>query len=207
MVKKSSAYYQREFRKRLRDKGFVKKEVWILPENTSPLLVLEKQLRMTLTTTTSKGVGVMTKNTSKWTTIQLYEALKASDFSTECQASIEIIDGIEPSLQIIMHEYGDLPVFITVSGEQIITESVLWAASQVPDKNAFNEAILQTHKYFPLSSISLDKETDGEDYYQMFGALRATSSLEDVIFEIDILASNVIQATEAYNQYFKSITL
>jgi len=206
MVKKSSAYYQREFRKRLRDKGYIKKEVWILPENASQLVELEKQLRMAVTTTTSKGVGVMTNNTSKWTTTKLYEALKDSDLSSDEQASIEVIEGIEPSLQIIMHDYGDLPIFVTVSGEQIITESILWAASQVPDKNLFNEAILRTHKYFPLSSICLDKESDGEDYYQMFGALHASSSLDEVLFEIDMLASNVIQATEAYNQYFKSTT-
>jgi len=207
MVKKSSAHYQREFRKRLRDKGFVKKEVWILPENASRLLAFEKQLRMTVTTTTDKGVGVMTTNNSKWTTIQLYEALNISDLSKEGQASIEIIEGIEPSLQIIMHEYGDLPIFVTVSGEQIIAESVLWPASDVPDRNLFNDVILRSHKYFPLSSISLDKESDGEDYYQMFGALHATSTLDDVLFEIDTLASNVIQATEAYNQYFNSTTL
>ncbi|MCU7837055.1 MAG: YjfI family protein [gamma proteobacterium symbiont of Taylorina sp.] len=207
MVKKTSAYYQREFRKRLREKGFVKKEVWILPENAVQLAVQEKRLRKMMFTTSTEGEGVMAINTSKWTTTRLYEALKASDLSSDAQATIEIIEGIEPSIQIIMHEYGDLPVFVTVSGDQLVAESILWAVSQVVDKSLFNEAVLRTHKYFPLSSISLDKEADGEDYYQMFGALSASSSLENVIFEIDILASNVIQATEAYDDFIKSNTI
>jgi hypothetical protein len=35
----------------------------------------------------------------------------------------------------------------------------------------------------------------------MFGALSATSILENVIFEIETLADNVIKATEAYGDY------
>ena len=45
MKKKSSADYQREYRKRLRDQGLVKKEVWVLPENSKMLSTFEKELR------------------------------------------------------------------------------------------------------------------------------------------------------------------
>jgi uncharacterized protein YjfI (DUF2170 family) len=101
---------------------------------------------------------------------------------------------------MVMYEYGDLPIFLTVSGEQIVVESMLWSASEVKDLVLFNETVLRTHKYFPLSNISLDK-LDGDDCYHMFGALSSASSLQNIIFEIEILASNVIQATEAYADF------
>ena len=45
MKAKTSAHYQREYRRRLREMGLVKKEVWILPENGKWLSKFEKLLR------------------------------------------------------------------------------------------------------------------------------------------------------------------
>ena len=45
MAKNSSAHYQRLFRDRLRAQGFVKKEIWILPENAGALRHVEEMLR------------------------------------------------------------------------------------------------------------------------------------------------------------------
>ena len=143
----------------------------------------------------------MSKELNQWTTESLYTRLVQSDLVEEGRASIESINGIEPTLHIIMHDYGDLPVFLTVSGEQVVVESVLWSVSDVIDTVQFNEAILRTHKYFPLSTISLDAAGDGNEYYSMFGALSAASLLQNVILEIEILATNVIQATEAYDEF------
>ncbi|GAB1264217.1 hypothetical protein NBRC116493_10690 [Aurantivibrio infirmus] len=143
----------------------------------------------------------MTATNEVWTTTSLFGALQDAELFKSGQASVELIDGVEPALHIVMFEYGDLPVFLTVSGEQIIVEAVLWSVSAVNDVNRFNEAILRTHKYFPLSTISLDIVGDGKDYYHMFGALSSSSILPNVIFEIETLASNVIQATEAYSEF------
>lgn len=136
-----------------------------------------------------------------WNTTSLYEALKSTELFTSGQASIELIDGIEASLHIVMHEVGDLPVFLTVSGEQIIVESVLWSVDEVTDQARFNETVLRTHKYFPLSTISLDSVGRASDYYHMFGSLSSASILPNIVFEIEVLASNVIQATEAYSEF------
>lgn len=206
MQPKSSAHYQREYRKRLRELGLVKKEVWILPENTGQLALYEKELREPLGlqqlrgSIIRKGEQPMTDNATRWTTVSLYEALCGAELFASKRAEVELIDGASPVLHAVMYEYGDLPVFLSVSGEQIIVESMLWAASDVKNVAKFNEAVLRTHKYFPLSTISLDS-LDGEDSYHMFGALSSTSSLQNVIFEIEILASNVIQATEAYSEF------
>ena len=201
MNPRSSAHYQREYRRRLRDQGLVKKEVWIRPEYAGQLADTEKLLRVLGGNNVATGAVTMKENANRWTTSDLYEALGKADLFSSGQASVELIDGVEQALHIVMAEYGDLPIFMTVSGEQIIVESMLWSVSEVSDVKAFNEAVLRTHKYFPLSTISLDSVGDRGDYYHMFGALSASSLLQNVLFEIEVLASNVIQATEAYAEF------
>jgi uncharacterized protein len=120
------------------------------------------------------------------------------------EASVELIDGSDPSLHITMREYGELPLFMAVFGEQIIVEALLWPASDVRDVAAFNEEVLRTHKLFPLSSIGLETLADGQLCYTMFGALSSSSTLSDVVFEIELLADNVIKATEAYESFLKA---
>jgi uncharacterized protein YjfI (DUF2170 family) len=201
--RKSSAHYQRQFRRRLREKGLVKKEVWIRPENAKLLAAIEKKLRETVAT---KDIGEieMAGNTKGWDIDDLYEALGKERLVKEDQVSIELIDGVGPSVYLIMHEFGDLPIFLTVAGDQIVVESVLWAVSEVNNQTAFNDAVLRTHKYFPLSTISLDHLDDGNDYYQMFGALSSESGLSEIVLEVETLARNVIQATEAYSEFLDS---
>ncbi|WP_420589316.1 YjfI family protein [Bacterioplanoides sp.] len=205
MTQKSSAHYQREYRRRLRESGLVKKEVWIRPENARLLAQAEKRLREVIPADAiNEGELVMTdvKNTVElWTVHSLKAALEQEPPFSLNEATIELIEGASPSLLIEMKAFGDLPLFLTIAGEQIIVESVLWPLSEVADVAGFNDAVLRTHKYFPLSTISLDLMSNGESYYHMFGALSATSLLSNVLFEIDMLASNVIQATEAYAEF------
>jgi uncharacterized protein YjfI (DUF2170 family) len=205
MTQKTSAHYQREFRRRLREQGLVKKEVWIRPENAGLLSQAEKTLREpNLVETIKEGKFVMTnvsEMTEIWTSRSLKAALEQEPLFALDQASIELIEGIDASLFIEMRAFGDLPIFLTVVGEQIIVESVLWPVSAVSDVAGFNDAVLRTHKYFPLSTISLDTMSNGESVYHMFGALSASSLLSNVLFEIDMLANNVIQATQAYAEF------
>ncbi len=201
MEKKSSAHYQREYRKRLREAGLIKKEVWILPEHGKLLLKLEKKLRTPETQELNQGeIKNMTKSVL-WTTSSLQQALGKSEMVASGAVSLEMIDGTEPALHIRMRQYGDLPIFLTVVGEQILAESVLWPLEDVRGVEKFNDEVLRTHKLFPLSTISLDTMPDGNEYYTMFGALSATSIIENVVFEIETLADNVIKATEAYGDY------
>lgn len=201
MKAKSSAHYQREYRKRLRDQGLVKKEVWILPEHAGSLAYIEKQLRQKGDPGSHTGVNIVSDMANSWTTETLHKALMETELVTSDSASIELVEGVDPSLFIIMKEFGDLPVFLTVSGNQILVESVLWSVNEVHDVDRLNDAILRTHKYFPLSTISLDKMGPDDDYYHMFGALSSTSLLQNIVFEIETLASNVIHATEAYSEF------
>lgn len=197
MERKTSAYYQRLHRQRLRDRGLVKKELWILPEYGQDLLVVEQQMRQ------PRGAQPLTKDgmmnqTAPWTIDSLQEALQQSDLVKSDAAVLELLDGAEASLLITMKEYGDLPLFLAVAGRQIVVEAYLWPASQVRDTISFNEQILRMQKVFPLSTVALESFANGEAAYMVFGALSAASSLANVVFEIETLSDNVIKLTEAF---------
>lgn len=199
MNKKTSADYQRAFRERLREQGLKKREIWIRPEHEKLLGEIEARLRRPVTAHT--GDEMMENHKDSWHTEALYQALAAHPLFQNGHAALERINDLNPSLLMTLHDYGDLPVYLAVSGAQIVVEAVLWEAAMVRDTAAFHEAVLATHKFFPLSTISLEHTADGTAYYGMFGALSARSSLEDIVMEIETLGANVIQAAQAYTEF------
>ena len=201
--RKNAAYYQRQFRTRMREQGLVKKEVWILPEHAGRLRDIERELRLT-NIEQSSGSTPMTQAQDIWNIHSLHEALTRESLFTSESASLQLVDGTEPCLEILMNEFGDLPIYLTVSGEQIIADAVLWPLSLVKDVNALNDEVLRTHKLFPLSTISLDRFPDGSDYYTIFGALSSASLVQNIVLEIETLAANAIKATEAYGEHLKT---
>ncbi|MWP49346.1 MULTISPECIES: YjfI family protein [unclassified Gilliamella] len=201
---KSSAFYQQQYRQRLREQGFIKKEIWILPENTTRLLEIEKQFRLPIINSTSvnkkQGNNEMKKN-EVWSITDLYQALHDSELFNQGFASVEIIDGVDACLHITMNKYGDLPLFLSVSNLQIIVEALLWPVDIVTHPSQFNEEVLCTRKLFPLSTIAIEKTGDGSLNYIMYGALSASSLLSNIIYELETLSDNVIKATEAYEHH------
>jgi uncharacterized protein len=204
METKSSAHYQRLFRQRLRDQGLVKKEVWILPEYSARLAAMEKRMRQPLQGLASCGMEEGMNMPQLWTAQALHDAIETTELCKSGQIALELIEGADASLRVTMREYGDLPIYVAVIGEQIIVEALLWPVSDVQDPNAFNEQILRTHKLFPLSCIGIESLPDGQPCYTMFGALSSASTLSDVVLEIELLGDNVIKATEAYEGFLKA---
>ncbi|HEY7773312.1 MAG TPA: YjfI family protein [Marinagarivorans sp.] len=205
---KSSAYYQREFRKRLREQGLVKKEAWIIPANGKLLSLVEKELRFHIEAPTIGNAGqlvgdaMLAHNPPSWTIGKLYEALLTTDLATHDNATFNLLDEGH-SLEIILHELGDLPLLLTIAGQQMLVEAVLWAVDDVADTAQFDAAILRTHKYFPLSTIGIETYSDGNDYYTVFGALSTNSLLANIVLEIETLGANVIQAANAYSHFLR----
>lgn len=202
MERKSSAHYQRLHRERLREKGLVKKELWVLPEYADALLAIEKTMRLPGGGAPITRIPAMNQP-QVWTASALHAALQSDAAFAADEVQVELIDGAEPSLHIVMHGYGDLPLFMAIEGEQIVVEALLWPVSDVGDTASFNEQVLRTHKMFPLSTIGIET-LDGEAVYIMFGALSACSSLADIVFEIEMLADNVIKATEAFEPQLRA---
>ena len=201
---KNSAFYQQQYRQRLREQGLVKKEVWILPENTTKLLEIEKQFRKSLVKDNNinrkQEFNEMERN-EIWSIETLYNKLMQSELVKQNHASIEVIDGVDACLHIIMHEYGDLPLFLSVSNQQIVVECLLWPVDIVKNKTQFNEEILCTRKLFPLSTIAIEKAGDGSVNYVMYGALSSSSLLSNIVYELETLSDNVIKATEAFEHH------
>mgnify|MGYP001460440183 FL=1 len=201
-----SSYYQSRYRSRLREKGYVKREIWIPPEYSAILKDCETALRA--------GISPIVPNAAtesemsedgNWTTETLHEALSQSESAMEGSINVELVAGIDPAILITMSEFGDLPLLLSVSGSQILVETLLWPVDEVKDTAAFNELILKTHKLLPLSTFGIRHGPDGRDYYEMFGSLSAGSILESVQFEIETLADNAMQAAEAYQADLKEV--
>ena len=137
-----------------------------------------------------------------WTTESLFEALR-SDASADLEGvELHLVGGVDPTVSITMREHGDLALQLAVSGEQIFVSSPLCLASQVKDRNAFNEACLRLNPLNPLSNLGL-QNVGGEDLYIVFGELSSRSPLPAVVEEIHVLADNTLQAAEAFADHLK----
>ncbi len=140
-----------------------------------------------------------------WTTESLYQALDQSEAASNAGIIVELVEGTDPGLLIIMTEFGDLPLLMSVSGGQILVDTLLWPVDEVNDSAAFNELILKSHKMLPLSTFGIRSGPDGREYYEMFGSLSAGSILESVVFEIETIADNAMQAAAAYQSDLKDV--
>lgn len=200
--KKTSAYYTRLYRERLKDSGLVKKEIHIQPANIRFVPPIERALRNPDFEKMAIARELTSMQSTPWTVLTLYEALSREPLFDEGHARMEVVEGLEPTLYIEMTAKGALPVFLSIAGQQMLVETLLWFADDVVDRDEFNEAVLRTHKFLTLSTISLDVTEDGDAYF-LFGALSSTSSLSNIMLEIEFLTENALQAVEAYADHLK----
>ena len=206
MASKKSSYYQSRYRARLRENGYVKREIWIPPDYTKILKDCETALRAGVMPFIPKTVTERKMSEVRnWTTETLYEALAQSETAGEGEIEVELVEGTDPGILITMTEFGDLPLLMSVSGSQILVDTLLWPVDEVSDPAAFNEMIMKTHKLLPLSTFGIRQGPDGREYYEMFGSLSAGSILESILFEIETLADNAMQAAAAYQSDLKDV--
>ncbi len=206
MTSKKSSYYQSRYRARLRERGFVKCEIWIPPEFVKVLKDCQAALREGVIPFIPKTVRERTMSQDEnWTTETLCAALARSEPASSGDFAVELVEGADPGILITMAEFGDLPLLMSVSGGQILVDTLLWPVDEVADAADFNATILKTHKLMALSTFGIRAGPDGKDYYELFGALSAGSILESVIFEIETLADNAMQAAEAYQTELKKV--
>lgn len=191
----------RAFRARMREQGLVKKDVWIRPEHATELAAIEKSLRGDAPAASAVDNDA---EPAGWTATSIHAALSQSSLVRDGRVGLEVIEGAEPTLHLVMHDHGDLSVFIAVGGEQIIVECFLWPLSAVTDPAEFNAHVLRTHKLLPLSTIALET-IGGVPGYTMFGSLDTHSSLASLMFEIETLAQNVLLASDAYAPFLQPL--
>ena len=206
MARKKSSFYQSRYRDRLRQQGYVKREVWIPPDSAHVLKEIERALRAGVVPIIPKmGKERNMNQVNDWDTQSLLEALGQSEQAADGAFDVELVEGAAPGILVTMKEFGDLPILMSTSGSQIIVTTLLWPVDDVEDSAGFNTMILKTHKLFPLSTFGITRGPGDQDFYELFGSLSAGSILESVIYEIETLADNALQAAEAYRSDLKKV--
>ena len=184
----------------------MKKEVWILPEYSAVLHQLEKQMREPQAQHDAMDInrkeGAMDNTKHAYRNIHaLAGELRQSALAQGGKLSIEVLEGADASLLAVLPDFGDLPVHVALSGEQLVVEAYLWPADQVRDAAGLNAQMLRLQKLFPFTTMALAPQGDGAEAYVMFAAMRASTNSDEIVAEILTLADSVIQATEALAPY------
>ena len=136
-----------------------------------------------------------------WTVRTLKTALDASEGAAAGEFSTRIIEGADPVLLVTLRQHGDLEVFVNVSEAQIAASVLLWPCDEQPDRAAFNEFLLKTQKLVPLSNFGI-ATVDGRDFYELFGELATTTSLQTIVVELRALGENAIEAATDLRESF-----
>jgi len=136
--------------------------------------------------------------TQSWTVRSLKMVL---DQSGGEELSARILEGADPVLLVTMRDYGDLEIFVSISDQQIAASVLLWPVDEQEDRAAFNEFLLKAQKLVPLSNFGISA-VGGRDYYELFGELSTTSSIDDILVELRTLAENAIEAASDLRSSF-----
>ena len=113
---------------------------------------------------------------------------------------VQPIPGEVEVLQVLVEDRQELPIYISGADSEILCMSYLFKKDEVKDTSLgeMHEAMLSMNVPMPLSSFA----TIG-DQYVVFGALSASSDLESVIHEIELLSDNTLEAIESLKDYLK----
>jgi hypothetical protein len=131
---------------------------------------------------------------TSWTVPTIKAALDASDLVREGELTTRVLEGAEPVLLATMHEYGDLPIYLSVGGAQIVCSVLLWPVAEQSDRHAFNEFLLKAQRVVPLSNFAITS-VNGEEIYELMGELACKTTLQTILIELRTLAENAIDAT------------
>jgi uncharacterized protein YjfI (DUF2170 family) len=136
-----------------------------------------------------------------WNARSLKAALDTAPGLAPGELTARIVEGSEPILLVVMHEFGDLEIFVSAGEQQIAASALLWPCDEQADRPAFNEFLLKTQKLVPLSNFGIST-VGGRDYYELFGELATTSPLDTVLIELRTLAENAIGAASDLRSSF-----
>nr|WP_244860199.1 YjfI family protein [Xanthomonas arboricola] len=136
---------------------------------------------------------------TQYTTVELHGLL--AERYRDQPIEVELIDGLEPAINLTLAEHGDMQIQVAASGSQVFVSTLLANADQVSDRAAFNDACLRLNPLNPLSNLGL-VQVDGKDSYVVFGELSASSTLDQIDEEIQTLAANTLDAAESLKPFF-----
>ncbi|WP_371376938.1 YjfI family protein [Thalassotalea aquiviva] len=108
------------------------------------------------------------------------------------------ISGEVDVLQITVEGREELPVFLSVTDDQILCITYLWGEEEVQQEKraAMLEAMLEMNIPMPLSSFSKIG-----DKYVIFGALSINSSFSDIEHELAVLNNNAVEVIDDMSEF------
>ena len=136
-----------------------------------------------------------------WTIDALKEALDQSSLVREGELTPRVVEGADPVLLVTMHEYGDLPVYVSAGHLQIVVSVLLWPVDEQDNVDAFNAFLLKAQKMVPLSNFCITTVA-GRDYYELFGEIATKTTLQSLLIELRTLAENAIDAASTLRDSF-----
>lgn len=133
----------------------------------------------------------------KWTTQGLHDALAGHAAKHRQLAGLRLHKA-PSAISFGLRDYGDQPVTVTVSDEEVHVSTPLCEQRAVKDAAAFNEACLRLGPVLPLSNVGLV-----DSHYVLFGQLSAHSPLANVIEELDVLGQNATLAQGEFSHLIR----
>lgn len=108
------------------------------------------------------------------------------------------ISGEVDVLQISIIDREELPIFVSVTDDQILCITYLWGTEEVKPEsiNEMHVSMLEMNIPMPLSSFSKIG-----DKYVIFGALSINSTLADIEHELAVLNNNAIEIIDDMSEY------
>ena len=108
------------------------------------------------------------------------------------------ITGDVDVLQITVEGREELPVFVSVTDDQILCITYLWGSDEVKQDKVddMHTAMLEMSIPMPLSSFSKIG-----DKYVIFGALSIGSTFDDIEHELAVLSNNAIEIIDDMGDY------
>ncbi len=134
------------------------------------------------------------------TTLATELAKRGADEAAAFPFEVNPIPGDVEVLQILVEDREELPIFISASEEQILCIAYLFPEHEIKEgqKDALNQSMLAANITMPLSAFGMI-----EQQYVVYGALATSSSMDDIVHEIEVLSSNTIEAIDALRDYLK----
>lgn len=122
----------------------------------------------------------------------------ADNSDTGMDFDCQPIPGEVDVLQITLLGREELPIFVSVTDDQILCITYLWGTDEVKTDcvNTMHESMLEMNIPMPLSSFSKIG-----DKYVVFGALSINSTFEDIEHELAVLSNNAVEVIDDMSDY------
>ncbi|MDQ6993066.1 MAG: DUF2170 family protein [Mariprofundus sp.] len=113
---------------------------------------------------------------------------------------VQQLPGEIATLSVVVNGVEELPIYISSTDEEVLTVCHLFDINEVkPELEAeMNRAMLTMNVPMPLSSFGIVGSQ-----YVVFGALSASSDIDELVHELITLSANSVDAIEALSDYLK----